>query len=97
MANDLPTAVDALIARANRDDDLRARLIADPAATISAETCMTVPDDWNIVASQAADGSLSLGFVNDELPLDYLELVSGGDPIAGCTGGADRMMYPTGP
>ena len=82
MSNEIFTAIDALIGRANSDSELRARLIADPTATITAETCMTVPAEWDIVSSEAADGSVSLGFVNDELPMEYLELISGG---AGCT------------
>ena len=82
MSNEFATAVDALIDRAISDTRLRDRLINDPAGTITAITCMTVPDDWNIVAIEAADGSVSLGFVNDELPMEYLELLSGG---SGCS------------
>ena len=82
MADDLTTTMNTLVAQANGDLDLRARLLADPVATIGAETGLTVPDDWHVVASEGTDGSVNLGFANDELPLDYLELVSGGLPDA---------------
>ena len=80
-------AIDALIARAESDAALRASLIADPKATILAETGMTVPAEWALVATEV-DGSIVLGFENDELPTDYLDLVSGGaDPkYDSCTG-----------
>ncbi|MFM1918015.1 MAG: hypothetical protein RJB01_1530 [Actinomycetota bacterium] len=70
-------AVDALVAQANQDPALRARLIADPKATIKAETGMEVPNDWDLVAVAKDDG-ISFDFANGELPADYLELVAGG-------------------
>jgi len=76
------SAIDALIARAADDADLRARLLDDPRGTIQAETGMTIPADWTIVASESA-GSVELGFANGELPEEYLEMVSGGQQQCG--------------
>jgi hypothetical protein len=77
MSETTVAAVDALVARAQDDAALRDRLIADPKGTIEAETGLTVPADWNIMTRDNG-GSLELAFENDELPDDYLELVSGG-------------------
>jgi len=92
MSDDLQSTISALMKRASADADLRARLVADPNATILAETGLEVPEDWNITVIDNANGTVNLGFVNDELPLDYLELVSGGlpDPAAGGGGGGGR-------
>ena len=54
-------AIDALLVRAQSDAALRERLIADPKSTIEAETGMTVPADWAIVARDNG-GSVELGF-----------------------------------
>jgi len=77
MSNPNMSAIDALIARAADDADLRARLLDDPRGTIQAETGMDVPAEWAIVASENA-GSVELAFANGELPEEYLEMVSGG-------------------
>mgnify|MGYP006285564391 CR=1 FL=1 len=77
MSNPVQGAIDALLVRASSDPSLRDRLMADPKATIQAETGMSVPADWNIV-TRDNDGTLELAFENDEIPDDYLELVSGG-------------------
>ena len=87
MSDHLQSTINSLMDRASTDDDLRARLVANPEATITAETGLQVPDDWNIEVLHNADGSVILGFVNDELPLDYLELVSGGLPPDSANGG----------
>ena len=60
---------------------------------------MTVPDDWNIVITDNADGTMEIGFVNDEVPDDYLDLVSGGitniaDVNSGCTDGTPSVVNP---
>jgi hypothetical protein len=90
MSDNPQGAIDALIARAESDSALRDRLIADPKATILAETGMTVPAEWALMAREE-DGSIVLGFVNDELPEDYLEVVSGGaDPAYDSCPGFDR-------
>ena len=78
-------AIDALVARAATDPALAARLLDDPRGTIEAETGMTVPADWAIVASQGA-GGVELSFANGELPEAYLDMVSGG---ANCAAAAD--------
>lgn len=70
-------AVDALVTRANADPALRDRLMADAKATIEAETGMVVPSDWDLVAVLHDDG-IVFQLINDELPDEYLQLVSGG-------------------
>ena len=77
MSSQITSAIDALVARANRDTDLRERLLADTRGTIGAETGMTVPEDWAIMARES-NGMVELAFADDELPDDYLELVAGG-------------------
>ena len=81
MTNHITFAIDNLVAKANDDAELRARLLADPSGTIAAETGMTVPADWAIVARES-NGMVELAFENDELPADYLELVTGGDSVS---------------
>jgi hypothetical protein len=76
----IESTINDLIARANADADLRARLSNDLRGTIQAETGLTVPDDWNIAITDNADGTMEIGFVNDDVPDDYLALVSGGTP-----------------
>jgi hypothetical protein len=77
MASNVPGAIDELLARAQNDSALRAALLADPRGTIEAETGLTVPADWAIVAVEKGD-SIELDFANGELPSDYLDLVAGG-------------------
>ena len=77
MSDSPQGAIDALLVRAGSDPSLRARLLDDPRGTIQAETGITVPADWNIEARESA-GAVELGFADDALPDDYLELVSGG-------------------
>ncbi len=77
MANPITSAIDALVVEANSDAALRARLLTDPRGTIAAETGMTAPDNWSIIAREN-NGMVELAFENDELPDDYLELVAGG-------------------
>jgi hypothetical protein len=84
------STVNELTARANADPDLRARLTADPRGTIQAETGMTVPADWDIVILDSADGTIELGFANDEVPDEYLALVSGGLPPESATNHGNR-------
>jgi hypothetical protein len=81
----IESTINDLIARANADADLRARLSNDLRGTIQAETGLTVPDDWNIAITDNADGTMDIGFVNDDVPDDYLALVSGGNvnPVTG--------------
>jgi hypothetical protein len=78
MADSIQGTVDELLARAQSDSDLRARLLADPRGTIAAETGMTVPADWALVATDNG-GVVELGFENGELPEEYLAIVSGGN------------------
>lgn len=70
-------AVEALIERASADAELRDRLLGNARATIEVETGMTVPRDWSIVA-RYANGTIEIGFVDDELPDSYLDLITGG-------------------
>jgi hypothetical protein len=78
MSDNVQGAIDALLERAATDPALRDRLLADPRGTITAETGMSVPADWDLVARES-DGTVTLGFANDQLPEDYLELVAGGN------------------
>ncbi len=70
--------VNDVCARAASDADLKARLLADPRATLAQETELIIPDDWELVASEAADGTVRVDLVNYDIPEEYLELVSGG-------------------
>jgi hypothetical protein len=70
--------VNDVCARAASDADLKARLLADPRATLAQETELTIPDEWELVASEAADGTVRVDLVNYDIPEEYLELVSGG-------------------
>jgi len=65
---------------ASSDQDLKARLLADPRATLTEETALTIPSDWVLVASEAADGTVRVELANEDIPEAYLELVSGGLP-----------------
>lgn len=67
-----------LEAKAANDPALRAALLADPRAAIEELTGEPLPADWRVLATEQPDGAVTVGFVNDELPIDYLELVSGG-------------------
>ena len=86
----IESTINDLTARANADEALRARLDADPQGTIQAETGMTVPADWNIVIIDNADGTIEIGFANDEVPDEYLALVSGGLPPESATNPGNR-------
>ena len=88
--SNLMDLVNGVCARAASDADLKARLLADPRATLAQETELTIPEDWELVASEAADGAVRVELVNDEIPAEYLDLVSGG-----CSGAAASSMYPT--
>ena len=72
--------VDGVCVRASSDADLKARLLADPRATLTEETALTIPSDWVLVASEAADGTVRVELANEDIPEAYLELVSGGLP-----------------
>ena len=43
---------DRILSRAAEDDNFRAHLIADPRATISAETGATIPDGFDVVVHE---------------------------------------------
>lgn len=70
--------VDGLCANAASDADLKARLLADPRATLAQETALAIPKDWELVASEAPDGTVRVELVNEDIPEEYLDLVSGG-------------------
>ena len=77
--------VNGVCARARSDAGLKARLLADPRATLVEETALTIPEDWELLASEAPNGAVRIELVNDEIPEAYLELVTGGDGGAnGC-------------
>lgn len=76
--------VDGLCASAAIDAGLKSRLLADPRATLIEETGLTIPNGWEFVASEAADGTVRVELTNEDIPEEYLQLVSGG---GGCGGG----------
>jgi hypothetical protein len=80
--------VNGVCASADRDAGLKARLLADPRATLAQETGLTIPEGWELVASEAPDGTVQVELVNEDIPEEYLQLVSGGGD-KGCTGGPD--------
>jgi hypothetical protein len=72
--------VKQLCARASQDEELKSRLFADPRAILEAETGITFPVGWQVVAAVQVDGRVTVDLANEEIPNDYLELVSGGVP-----------------
>jgi hypothetical protein len=70
--------VNGVCASAVSDAGLKARLLADPRATLTEETGLTIPEDWELVASEAADGTVRVELTNKDIPEEYLQLVSGG-------------------
>lgn len=70
-------AVELLIARSTADSALRQRLLGDPKGTITTETGLAVPDDWDLVAHENGE-VVTIEFANGEIPDDYLQLVAGG-------------------
>jgi hypothetical protein len=70
--------VEELRLRANQDEGLKARLLADPHATIESETGIKIPGGWVIAATSLADGTVNVDLANEEIPEEYLELISGG-------------------
>ena len=76
-----------LCVSAASDASLKARLLADPRATLVEETSLTIPDGWELAAREAPDGTIRVELVNEEIPDEYLELISGG-----CTGDTDYCL-----
>jgi hypothetical protein len=72
--------VNAVCQRAGLDAELKAALLADPRGTLERETGMTIPAGWELAAVESADGSVSVELANDEIPEEYLTLVTGGLP-----------------
>lgn len=79
--------VDGVCVRASSDADLKARLLADPRAALLEETALTIPSDWELVASEATDGTVRVELANEDIPDAYLELVSGGLPESSTNSG----------
>jgi len=71
--------VEAVCHRARGDKKLKTALLEDPRGTLQRETGLTIPVDWDLAASESADGAVLVELVNDEIPEQYLELVQGGD------------------
>ena len=78
MKNNPMDLVQAVCQRARGDEELKAALLADPGGTLQRETGLTIPDGWDLAASESADGTVQVELVNDEIPEQYLELVQGG-------------------
>ena len=83
--------VEELCNRANQDATLKARLLADPHATIESETGIQIPDGWVIAATSLADGRVNVDLANEDIPDEYLELVSGGLPESSTNGGGGSL------
>ena len=88
MSQDIPGVIDSLMARTQTDDDLRARMLDNPKATIQEETGMTVPAEWSILASVHDAGHVVIEFENGELPDDYLDVVAGGNYVSNSGSGS---------
>ena len=70
--------VNGVCARAASDADLKARLLADLRATLAQEAGLTIPKDWELQASEAPDGTVRVELTNEDIPEEYLQLVTGG-------------------
>jgi len=81
-ANSPMDLVDGVCVRASSDADLKARLLADPRATLLEETALTIPSDWELVVIEGSDGTVRVELANEDIPEAYLELVSGGLPTS---------------
>ncbi len=79
--------VNGVCARAASDAGLKVRLLADPRATFLEETGLTIPENWELVSSEAPDGTIRVELANGEIPEEYLELVSGGLPSSSTDSG----------
>jgi len=75
--------VNGVCVSAASDSGLKERLLADPRATLAAETGLSIPQDWDLVTIEESDGTVRVELVNEDIPEMYLELVSGGGG-AGC-------------
>ena len=84
--------VNGVCAKAVGDAGLKGRLLADPRGTLVAETGLSIPDDWELEASEASDGTVQVGLVNENIPEMYLELVSGGVPGTSMCGSPPWMQ-----
>ena len=71
--------VEAVCQRARGDAELKAQLLADPRGALQRETGLTIPDGWDLAASESAEGAVQVELVNEEIPEQYLALVQGGD------------------
>ncbi len=77
-AIDPMTLVQEVCTRAASDTELRGRLLADPASTLTDEIGLRIPADWELQASETSEGTVRVELVNSELPEEYLEMISGG-------------------
>ena len=85
--------VNGVCGRAVSDAGLKARLLADPRTTLTEETGLTIPEDWELVANEAADGSVRVELTNEDIPEEYLQLVSGGEArLSRCGDGVERYI-----
>jgi hypothetical protein len=76
--SNLMDLVSGVCASAASDAGLKARLLADPRATLTEETGLTIPEDWELEASEAPDGTVRVELTNEDIPEEYLQLVTGG-------------------
>jgi len=92
-ANSPMDLVEGVCDRAVSDAGLKVRLLADPRVTLTEETGLTIPEDWELVASEAADGTVRVELTNEDIPEEYLQLVSGGEArLSRCGDGVDRYI-----
>ena len=70
---------DRILSRAAEDDNFRAHLIADPRATIAAETGQTIPDGFDVVVHEDSATTAHLVLPpSPQLTEVELEAVAGG-------------------
>ena len=68
-----------ILSRADEDGNFRTRLIADPRATIAAETGHTIPDGFSVVVHEDSATTVHLVLPpSPELTAEELEMVAGG-------------------
>ncbi len=70
---------DQLIARVFEDDDFRTRFLENPKAVISAETGITIPENFNVMVHEDTDDTIHIVLPSSsELTEEELKHAAGG-------------------
>ena len=70
---------DQLIARVFEDDDFRTRFLENPKAVISAETGITIPENFNVMVHEDTDDTIHIVLPSSsELTEEELQHAAGG-------------------